>query len=97
LVTGGAARLLHLREHLDDWIAAPAFGEPPELVVIGGRIRMIGPRLARALPSDICRDFYPFQVETRPLALVRWNVPKMLEETAQYLGEDVCLAGRRVS
>ena len=29
----------------NDWIAAPAFGEPPELVVIGGEIRLISPAL----------------------------------------------------
>jgi cytosine/adenosine deaminase-related metal-dependent hydrolase len=92
-----AARLLRLPAHADDWIAAPGFGEPPQLVVIGGRIRLIGPRLARALPPGICREFHPLRIETRPPVLVRWNVPQMLEEAAQHLGEDVRLAGRRVS
>lgn len=91
-----AARILRLTPRPDDWIAAPAFGAPPELVVIGERIRLIGPRLARALPPRIRREFYPLQIETRPLALVRWNVPQMLEEAAQYLGADVRLAGRKV-
>jgi len=96
LVGDGAARLLRLPPQVDDWIAAPAFGEPPELVVIGGRIHLIGPRLARALPPRICREFYPLWIEKRPPALVRWNVPRMLEETAPYLGENVRLAGRKV-
>jgi cytosine/adenosine deaminase-related metal-dependent hydrolase len=91
-----AARILRLDPHSDDWIAAPAFGEPPELVVIGGRIRLIGTNLARALPPRICRELYPLNIQTRPPVLVRWNVPRMLEETAQYLGEDVLLAGRSV-
>ena len=91
-----AARILRLDPHSDDWIAAPAFGEPPELVVIGGRIRLIGPRLARALPPGICREFYPLNIETRPPVLVRWNVPRIVEETARYLGGDVRLAGRGV-
>jgi cytosine/adenosine deaminase-related metal-dependent hydrolase len=91
-----AARILRLAPRPDDWIAARSFGEPPELVVIGGRIRLIGPRLARALPAGVCREFYPLRIETRPPVLVRWNVPRMLEETAQHLGEDVHLAGRKV-
>lgn len=89
-------RALRLPPQPDDWIAAPGFGQPPELVVIGGRIRLIGPRLARALPPRICRDFYPLRIETRPPVLVRWNVPRMLEDAAQHLGEEVRLAGRRV-
>jgi cytosine/adenosine deaminase-related metal-dependent hydrolase len=96
LVTEAAAGLLRLPAHPDDWIAAPAFGEPPELVVIGDSIRLIGPRLARALPPRICREFYPLWMETRPPVRVRWNVPRMLEETAQHLGKDVRLAGRKV-
>jgi hypothetical protein len=90
------ARVLRLPSQPDDWIAAPRFGEPPELVVIGDRIRLIGGDLARALPPRICREFYPLRIETRPPVLVRWNVPRMLEEAAHYLGEDVRLAGRRV-
>jgi cytosine/adenosine deaminase-related metal-dependent hydrolase len=91
-----ACRILRLAPQPDDWIAAPGFGQPPELVVIGGRIRLIGARLARALPPGICREFHPLRIETRPPVLVRWNVPQMLEETAQYIGEGVRLAGRRV-
>jgi len=92
-----AARILRLSPQPDDWIAVPDFGEPPELVVIGGRIHLIGPRLARALPPGLCREFHPLRIETRPPVLVRWNVPHMLEEAARHLGEDVRLAGRRVS
>jgi hypothetical protein len=65
-------------------------------VVIGDSIRLIGLRLARALPPRICREFYPLRIETRPPVLVRWNVPRMLEEAAQHLGKDVRLAGRKV-
>jgi hypothetical protein len=91
-----AARLLRLPPRPNDWIAVPAFGQPPELVVLGGRIHLIGPRLARALPPRICREFYPLWIETRAPVLVRWNVPRMLEEASQHLEEDVRLAGRKV-
>jgi hypothetical protein len=91
-----AARILRLAPQPDDWIGAPAFGEPPELVVIAGAIRLIGIRLARALPPHICREFFPMQIETRPPVLVRWNMPRLLEETAKHLGSEIRLAGRRV-
>ena len=81
----------------EEWIAAPAFGEPPELVVIGDRIRLIGLRLARRLPPHICHELFSLQIQTRPLVLVRWNVPRIIEETAAYLGEDIRLAGRKVT
>ena len=93
---GVARRILRLPERSDDWIATPAFGEPPELVVTGDRIRLISPRLARALPPRICHEFCPLQVETRPPVLVRWNVPRMIDEAEEHLGEDLRLAGRRV-
>lgn len=91
------ARYLGLPQRSDDWIAAPAFGEPPELVVIGDRIQLIGLRLARRLPPHICHQLFPLQIETRPLVLVRWNVPRLIGEAAAYLGEDIRLAGRRVA
>jgi hypothetical protein len=97
VVLRDAAALLRLPPQPQDWIAAPAFGEPPELVVIDGSIRLIGMRLARVLPPRVCREFFPLQIETRPRVLVRWNVPRMLQETAQHLGSDIRLAGRRVA
>ncbi len=96
LAGSSAIRLLRLPPRPDDWIATPAFGEPPELVVVGDRIHLIGPRLARALPARICREFHPLWLEGRPPVLVRWDVPRMLSEAAQYLGEDIRLAGRKV-
>jgi hypothetical protein len=96
LCGGDVSNFVRMPDRPDDWIAAPAFGQPPELVVIGGRIHLIGPRLARSLPPRICREFYPLWIETRPPVLVRWNVPRMLAEAALHLGEDVRLAGRRV-
>jgi len=40
---------------------------------------------------------FPLQIETRPLVLVRWNVPRMIDEAATYLGAEIRLAGRKVS
>jgi hypothetical protein len=94
--TDDAARILRLPPQPDDWIAVSAFGDEPELVVIGGTIRLISPRLARMLPSRIERQLYPLHIETRSVVLVRRNVQSLLEATRTYLGEDVRLAGRRV-
>jgi cytosine/adenosine deaminase-related metal-dependent hydrolase len=98
LVTTSAARILRLPLRPNDWIAARRFGEPPELVVIGGRIHLISPRLAAALPQNLRSEFHPLSIQTRPLVLVRWNIPQLLQKTRQYLGPDpIYLAGREVS
>jgi hypothetical protein len=72
------------------------YGSPPRLVVAGGRIRLIDPDLARALPPSLRDEFYPIHVSGRPPVLVRWNVPALLEETRSWLGGEVRLAGREV-
>ncbi len=91
LVGSQAARVLRLNERPEDWIAAPAFGEPPELVVIGGEIRLISPHLAEG------PDFFPLQVEGRPQVLVRVNTKDLIEKTKTFLNcSSVCLGGRRV-
>jgi hypothetical protein len=98
LVTTAAARILRLPPRPGDWIAARRFGAPPELVVIGGVIRLISPRLAIELPPNLRSEFHPLNIETRPPVLVRWNVPQLLQETRRYLAPDpIRLAGREVT
>lgn len=92
-----AREILRLPQYADDWIATPAFGQPPQLVVISGRIHLISPELARQLPADLREALYPLQVDTRPPVLVRWAVPRMLEESKLWLGSEVRLAGRAIS
>lgn len=94
LVGTQAQRVLRLADRPEDWIAAPAFGEPPELVVIAGEIRLISPRLAEGIAESI---FFPLQVEGRPSVLVRTNTKELLEKTKAFLDcSSVCLGGRRV-
>jgi hypothetical protein len=93
-----AAHILRLPPSPDDWIAVSKFGEPPKLVVIGGRIHLIGPELALALPPALRREFHPLKIQTRPPVLVRWNIAQLLEDTSRYLDTgSVCLAGREIS
>jgi cytosine/adenosine deaminase-related metal-dependent hydrolase len=98
LVTTAAARILRLPPRPDDWIAVSRFGAPPELVVIGGAIRLISPRLAKALPPHLRPEFHPLYIQTRSPVLVRWNIPQLLKDTRRYLdSEEIFLAGREVS
>jgi hypothetical protein len=89
---------LRLPPRPDDWIAVREFGAPPELVVIGGAIRLISPRLANGLTPNVRPEFHLLNIETRPPVLVRWNIPQLLQETRRYLAPDpIRLAGREVT
>ena len=94
LVASQAQQILRLAERPEDWIAAPAFGYPPELVVIGGQIRLISPRLSRGMATP---EFSPMQIEGRPRVLVRMDTRQFLKRTQAFLNSQVCLGGRHVS
>jgi hypothetical protein len=95
LVGSQAERVLRLARRTDDWIAAPAFDCPPELVVIGGQIRLISPRLADGLADS---TFFPLQIEGRPRVLVRTNTKELQKKTTEFLNcPSIYLGGRRVS
>jgi len=91
-----AARILRLPPYPHDFIAATEVGCPPELVVIDGTIRLISPRLAQVLPAALRDLFHSLRIETRPCMQVRFNIPKLLEQTRQHL-ETIRLGGRIVS
>jgi hypothetical protein len=94
LVGTQAERILHLTKRPADWIATPAFGEPPELVVIGGEIRLISPRLADGIEKS---SFSPLLIEGRPPVLVRTNTVELIRKTKEFLNSSsVYLGGRRV-
>jgi hypothetical protein len=94
LVGSQAQRILHLAQRPEDWIAATAFGDPPELVVIGGQIRLISPRLAGEMAIS---EFSPIQIEGRPRVLVRMDTKQLIERTIAFLDSPICLGGRHVS
>ncbi|HEX5432442.1 MAG TPA: hypothetical protein VFW83_10780 [Bryobacteraceae bacterium] len=97
LVTSRPREILRLPAQPDDWIAAEDFGSPPELAVCGGRIRLIAPRLADALPPDLRRQFHPLRIAGRPRVLVRWKIQQLLQDTRQFLGHSpIRLGGREV-
>jgi cytosine/adenosine deaminase-related metal-dependent hydrolase len=80
-----------------DWIAAAAFSERPELVVIGERIHLIGRRLAEQLPRTLRDQFNPILLQGRPEVLVRWNIASWIADTARRLdGLPLTLSGREI-
>jgi cytosine/adenosine deaminase-related metal-dependent hydrolase len=91
-----ANEVLRLPPRPDDWIAAREFGAPPEIVVIGGQIRLISPELFGRLPRDLSTGFYPLHVEGRLPVLIRCDIPSLLKDTHEHL-DVIRLAGREVS
>ena len=93
LVTSNPAAILRVQPG-NDWIAVSEFGQPPDLVRMGERIRLISPALADQLES---RDgFHEIRLEGRAPVLVDMDIPRLYEETAAVLGPQIFLAGRRV-
>jgi cytosine/adenosine deaminase-related metal-dependent hydrolase len=94
MVTTEAEHILRLPP-TTDVIAAPAFTEPPQLVVIHNRIHLIAPHLADQLPASIRSEFHQLHICGRPTVLVRWNIPELIASTRQQLNP-IRLAGREV-
>ena len=90
-----AAKILRLPGRAADWIAAPAFGCPPKLVVIGQQIRLIDPTIAGSLSPALRSCFHALHIEGRPPVLVRVDIPRLVEETKLYLNS-IRLGGRRL-
>lgn len=97
LVTGSAARMLGMSAHRDDYIAVREFGAPPDLVVIGGRIRLISSELADGLLAFKSSKWSRLQVDGRPSVLTPFPLATMVEETRAALGSNrILLGGREV-
>lgn len=77
--------------------AAALQGMHPELVIVGGKIKLVSERLAARLPAASKRGLEPIHVEGRGDYLVKANVPQLYAATRKILGTDFKLAGRAVS
>jgi cytosine/adenosine deaminase-related metal-dependent hydrolase len=89
-----APRLILRLPRSRDWIAVSEGNIA--LVVIAGRIRLIGLELARQLPASLRRRFQPLHVEGRPPVLVDAPVRALRRAAAKHLGSDLRLAGKRI-
>jgi cytosine/adenosine deaminase-related metal-dependent hydrolase len=72
MVTEGAARVLRIRRHPGDRIAVRAMGEAPELVAVGGKIRLLAGRMAARYADD---SFRPVETRNRGTVLIAGRVP----------------------
>jgi cytosine/adenosine deaminase-related metal-dependent hydrolase len=72
MVTEGAAHVLRIRRDPGDRIAVRAVGEPPEMVAVGGKIRLLAGRLAARYADD---SFRPVDTRNRGTVLISGIVP----------------------
>jgi cytosine/adenosine deaminase-related metal-dependent hydrolase len=72
MVTAGAARVLRIRQHPGDRIVVRAVGQPPELVMVGGKIRLLSGRMAARYGDD---TFSPVETRNRGTVLISGRVP----------------------
>jgi cytosine/adenosine deaminase-related metal-dependent hydrolase len=96
IVEGGIADLIALASERDR--PAEAIKEMnPELVVLGGRIKLLSKRLATRLPRRRKLGLEPLSIEGRGDYLVDAKISELYASVASQLGAHFKLAGKRVS
>jgi len=102
-LSGGAGAIRH--RGIADLIAVRDRGKnpaaalsnlSPELVFVGGELKLASPALAAQLPSSERDRLQPIEIEGRGRFLVAADVRSLYAETAAVLGRNFQLAGRRV-
>lgn len=91
----GVADLIAVRDRGKTPAAALA-GLSPELVFVGGELKLASPAVAARLPSSERDRLQPIELEGRGRFLVAADVQSLYADTAAVLGRDFRLAGRRV-
>jgi hypothetical protein len=69
--------------------------EQVELVILAGRIQLVGPSIFERLPRALRHGLQPFAVD----GLHRWvraPIDKLIAEAEEALGSDLCVGGKRV-
>ncbi|HEY7392878.1 MAG TPA: amidohydrolase family protein, partial [Bryobacteraceae bacterium] len=92
---GGPADLLAVRD-LGGSPADALAALDPELVLVGGRIRMIAPALTKRFNLHKLR-LEPIAIEGRGVRLVACNVRALMRAASAAIGGDIRLAGKRVT
>jgi cytosine/adenosine deaminase-related metal-dependent hydrolase len=67
-----------------------------ELVVVGGRIKLVSPRLATQLPIGFRKRFRPMTVEERRMVFLDVDLPKIYRQASRVLGPDIRVAGKEI-
>ncbi len=76
--------------------AAALPGLRPELVLVGGRIKLMSTGFARRLAPVLSRRLQPLEIEGRGRWLIDCDVSALMKTVTAILGEDFRLAGRGV-
>jgi cytosine/adenosine deaminase-related metal-dependent hydrolase len=96
IVEGGVADLVAVADKGGK--PADALSEMnPELVVLGGRIKLLSRRLGEQLPRRRKAGLEPVSIEGRGDYLVDANIAELYASVASELGTNFRLAGKRVS
>jgi cytosine/adenosine deaminase-related metal-dependent hydrolase len=67
-----------------------------ELVILGGRIKLVSPRLAPQLPITVWKRLRPIIVEDRKRVFLDADLPGMYARTSRVLGGEIRVAGKRI-
>ncbi|MBV8709585.1 MAG: amidohydrolase family protein [Acidobacteriaceae bacterium] len=93
---GGIADLLAVADH-GQTPAHALLSLRPELVLLGGRIKLVSESLAHHFRRSELSGFHNMEVEERGRWLVPFDVGSLLKQTRQSLAGNVLLAGKAVT
>ena len=69
--------------------------EQIELVILAGRIQLVGPSIFERLPGALRHGLQPFAVDGQQ-RWIRAPIDKLIAEAEEALGSDLCVGGKRV-
>jgi cytosine/adenosine deaminase-related metal-dependent hydrolase len=69
--------------------------EQVELVILAGRIQLVGPSIFERLPGALRHGLQPFTVDGQQ-RWVRAPIDKLIAEAEEAVGSDLCIGGKRV-
>ncbi|HML16072.1 MAG TPA: amidohydrolase family protein [Bryobacteraceae bacterium] len=92
---GAAADLIAVRDR-GQTPAEALLHLTPELVVVGGRVRLISKQLHSRFGSRIAKTFRTVALEGRGEWFTPFDVPRLLKSARAVLGPEIRLAGKRV-
>ncbi len=94
--TGGVADLLAVFDNQSS--PASALDQlRPQLVIVGGNVKLVAARFADRLPASITAPLERIRLEGRGEYLVAAPVAELLAISRRFLPEGIALAGRRVA
>lgn len=92
---GGAADFIAVPDR-GQTPAAALFDLVPELVVVGGAVRLISPALRHRFGNRLTGRLHSIALEGRGAWHTPFDIPRLLRDAQAVLGPDIRLAGKRV-